>query len=333
MIAMRKKEENIFMEYDKLGKLEKVDPRSVWKDEALDFTPWLAQEENLALLGDEIGVNIKLIRTEASVGNFSVDILAEEEGTGRKIVIENQLEPSNHDHLGKVITYASGYDAKIAIWIVREAREEHKRAIDWLNEHTDEDVNFFLIKMELWKVNNSLPAPKFEVISRPNNWSKSIKKGLSEIAMKEIDFLNGFVEYCNENNSILHPGTPSVSAPAYYTISTGSSKWIIEIKINTQSSTLMEDVSFAGKELFRKLEAKYKDAIENEMGVKLCWEPMENYKKSQVSLTIKDFDIDNLDKREEYYKWLKDNGEKFKTIFSKYINKISRKEEGTDEHK
>jgi len=256
---------------------------------------------------------------------------AEEEGTGRKIVIENQLEPTNHDHLGKVITYASGYDAKIAIWIVREAREEHKRAIDWLNEHTDEDVNFFLIKMELWKINNSLPAPKFEVISRPNNWSKSIKKGLSEIAMKEIDFLNGFVEYCNENNSMLHPSTPSVSAPAYYTISTGSSKWIIEIKINTQSRTLMEDVSFTGKELFRKLEAKYKDAIEKEMGVKLRWEPMENYKKSQVSLTIKDFDIDNLNKREKYYKWLKDNGEKFKAVFSKYINKISKEEEGTDE--
>ena len=110
----------------KLSKLEKVDLREVWKHEALDFTNWLAKPENLELLSDEIGIDITLIQTEASVGNFNVDILAEEENTGRKIVIENQLESTDHDHLGKIITYASGFDAEIIIWIVKNVRDEHK---------------------------------------------------------------------------------------------------------------------------------------------------------------------------------------------------------------
>lgn len=131
-----------------LGKLKKIDLREAWKHEALDFTQWLAKDENLALLSEEIGVDINLIETEANVGSFNVDILAED-SNGRKIVIENQLESTNHDHLGKIITYASGYNAEIIIWIVKDVRNEHKQAIDWLNEHTDEKINFFAIKLEL----------------------------------------------------------------------------------------------------------------------------------------------------------------------------------------
>jgi hypothetical protein len=131
-----------------LSKLNKMELRDVWGVEP-DFTSWLAQQENLDLLGEEIGVEIKPIRTEASVGAFKVDILGEEESSGRKIIIENQLEDTNHDHLGKIITYASGYDAEIIIWVVRDVREEHQRAVEWLNEHSDEKTGYFLIKVEL----------------------------------------------------------------------------------------------------------------------------------------------------------------------------------------
>ena len=132
-----------------LAKLQKIDLRDVWGVEP-DFTNWLAQQENLDLLGKEIGVDIKLTKVEANVRNFKVDILAEEESSGRKIIIENQLEDTNHDHLGKIITYASGYDAEIIIWVVRDVREEHQRAVEWLNEHTDEKTGYFLLKVELW---------------------------------------------------------------------------------------------------------------------------------------------------------------------------------------
>ncbi len=126
-------------------------------------------------MGDRIGTVIKLIRTEANVGRYNVDILAEEEGTGRKIIIENQLEDTDHDHLGKIITYASGYDAEIIIWIVKDAREEHKRAIEWLNEHTDEKIGFFLIQIQVWRIGDSVPAPKFDIVSSPNEWAKITK--------------------------------------------------------------------------------------------------------------------------------------------------------------
>src|SRR3989344_6367330 len=158
-----------------LGKLNKVDLRTAWKNEASDFTTWLSKEENLALLADEIGISIVNPKTEVDVGRFSADIVAEEESANRKIIIENQLETTNHDHLGKLITYASGHDAKTIIWVVKEVREEHRQAIDWLNEHTDDETSFFAIKIELYQIGNSPLAPKFEIISQPNDWAKTIK--------------------------------------------------------------------------------------------------------------------------------------------------------------
>ena len=138
-----------------LSKIKRVDLRKVWKNEALDFTTWLAESENLELLSEEIEIEISLIQTEASVGKFKVDILAEENNTGRKIVIENQLDSTDHDHLGEIITYVSGFDAEIVIWIVQNVRDEHKQAIDWLNEHTDQKVNIFAIQMEVWQIAES----------------------------------------------------------------------------------------------------------------------------------------------------------------------------------
>ena len=182
-------------DYD-LGDIKRVDDlRSVWKHEASDFTRWLAEEENLKLLSEAVGMRIRLVETEASVGSFSVDILAEDEDTQTKVVIENQLEPTNHDHLGKVITYASGVDARVAIWIVREAREEHQRAIDWLNEHTDESLAFFLVQIELWQIDDSKKAPRFEIISKPNEWAKAAKQSVSSMNSPSAEFWEQFRNY------------------------------------------------------------------------------------------------------------------------------------------
>ena len=159
-----------------LGKLKEVkDLREVWPHEALDFTPWLAEDDNLALLADAVGLEITIDETESSVGDFNVDIFATETGTDRKIIIENQLEDTNHDHLGKLITYASGKDADIIIWVVKRAREEHRAAIEWLNNHTDEDIAFFLLEIKLYQIGDSEIAVKFEVVEKPNDWTKEIK--------------------------------------------------------------------------------------------------------------------------------------------------------------
>ena len=159
-----------------LGTLKEItDLRQVWPHEAKDFTPWLAEEENMNLLGDALGLDITADETESDVGDFSVDILATENGTGRKVIIENQLADTNHDHLGKLITYASGKAANIIVWLVKHAREEHRSAIEWLNNHTDEQADFFLCEIKLYQIGDSAPAVKFEVIERPNEWSKSIR--------------------------------------------------------------------------------------------------------------------------------------------------------------
>ena len=140
-----------------LGKLKEIkDLQKVWPHEALDFTPWLAEEDNLALLADAVGLEITIDETESSVGDFNVDIYAMETGTDRKIIIENQLEDTNHDHLGKLITYASGKSADIVIWVVKRAREEHRAAIEWLNNHTDENIAFFLVEIKLYQDRKSV---------------------------------------------------------------------------------------------------------------------------------------------------------------------------------
>lgn len=158
-----------------LSTLEEIkDLRSVWPHEALDFTPWLA--DNIDLLADAVGLDITVDETESSVGDFNVDIYASETGTDRKIIIENQLGDTDHDHLGKLITYASGKSADVIIWVVKHAREEHKAAVEWLNAHTDDKIAFFLSEIKLYRIGNSEPAVKFEIIERPNDWEKEIKR-------------------------------------------------------------------------------------------------------------------------------------------------------------
>lgn len=189
----------------KLDRMKQIDNlREVWRDEALDFTPWLAKAENMAILSDEIGIDLEDIRTESAVGQFSVDIIASEQGTGETVIIENQLEQTNHDHLGKLITYASGCDAKIIIWVVKRARDEHRAAVEWLNQHTEIAVSFFLVEIQLFQIGNSALAPKFNIIERPNEWQRQEKAdsddGLTENAKLALRFWNTFKESAMEND-------------------------------------------------------------------------------------------------------------------------------------
>ena len=303
----------------KLGKLEKGDLRKVWLHEARDFTNWLALDENLRLLSDEIGIDIKLLQTEALVGKFSADILAEEENTGRKVIIENQLEATNHDHLGKIITYASGYDAEIIIWIVETTREEHVRAIDWLNEHTDEDIDFFLIKMEIWKIGDSPYASKFQVISQPNNWAKAVKESaahteLNEKRIQKLDFWSKFKEYALNKKTRLKLRKPRPQH--WYDISIGSSIAHIALTINSVDDIVTCELYIPNsKELFASLFAE-KDKLEAELGTTLDWMELPGKKASRIRLAHK-ANVDDPAKWEEYFAWLLQEVEQFYKVFSK----------------
>jgi len=311
-----------------LAKIEKVDIREIWKHEASDFTNWLAKKENLDLLSEEIGVDISLIQTEASVGKFNVDILAEEENTGRKIIIENQLETTDHDHLGKIITYASGYDAEIIIWIVKNVRDEHKQAVDWLNEHTDDKINFFAIQMELWRIVDSPCAPKFQIIAKPNDWAKAIKKvtgassELSDTKMTQLEFWTKFKEYVRDQNGKIRLRKPYPQH--WYDISFGFSTAHISLTVNSQTNQMgCEIYILDSKQLFHCLNEN-KEEIEEKLGFKLQWEELPSKKASRIKL-LEDADLSNTEYWETIHQWLLANTLKFQNIFSSYIKKCNNR--------
>ena len=311
----------------KLGKLEKVELRNVWKHEALDFTNWLAQTENLSFLSEEIGIDISLIQTEANVGKFNVDILAEEEQTGRKIVIENQLETTDHDHLGKIITYASGFDAEIIVWIVREVRDEHKRAIDWLNEHTDEKINFFIVKMEVWKIGDSPYAPKFYVVSQPNDWAKIVKQTsvqsskVSETKLLQLEFWEKFREFSQNKGSKIRFGKPYPQH--WFDISLGTSQAHIALTASSQLGSMSCEIYIPNsKELFFGLES-IKDIILQETGLQLEWYELPKKKASRIK-ALKEIQISDTTQWENYFAWLLERVEIFHKVFSKHIKNIQK---------
>ena len=184
-----------------LGRLKELDLREVWGHEQYDFSQWLASPENIVELGNVLNLSLVDVETEKFVGAYRCDILCRDEITGKVVLIENQLEQTNHDHLGKIITYASGLDASVVVWIVSGAREEHASAIQWLNSHTTDDVSFFLIEVHAYTIGNSVPAPMFKIIEQPNDFVKQVKalsKGqdLNETERKRLEFWNQFKIGC-----------------------------------------------------------------------------------------------------------------------------------------
>ncbi len=177
-----------------LGKLEEVqDLRSVWPNEAKDFTPWLSS--NISRLGETLGIDIDVEETESAVGDFNVDIFAVDADTGKKIIIENQLEATDHDHLGKLITYAAGKAADLVIWVVKKARDEHKAAIEWLNNHTTEDIGFILCEIKLYRIGDSAIAPSFVVIEKPNDWAKEMKQQQASMVRAKLPRITDMLKW------------------------------------------------------------------------------------------------------------------------------------------
>ena len=313
------------MAKNNLGTIKRVELRNAWNHEASDFTNWLAEEENLRLLSDEIGVDIKLIQTEANVGRFNVDILAEEENTGKKIVIENQLEPTNHDHLGKIITYASGFDANMVVWIVKEAREEHRQAIDWLNEHTDENLAFFLIQVELWQIGDSPFAPKFEIVSKPNDWAKTVKQSASgskitDTKLQQLEFWNKFKNYVRENDTAIRLQTPRPQH--WYDVSMGSSDCHVALTLNSRENLIGCEVYISrNKELFSYLRER-KVEIEKEIGETVEWVDAAVASRVKIKKGVQDV-LDPLE-AEKYFTWLYEKTVLFQQVFSRYLGEFKK---------
>lgn len=305
-----------------LGKLNEIkDLRKVWPHEALDFTPWLAEEDNLALLADALGLEITIDETESSVGDFNVDIYATETGTDRKIIIENQLEDTNHDHLGKLITYASGKSADIIIWVVKRARDEHRSAIEWLNNHTDENIAFFLVEIKLYQIGNSEIAVRFEVVEKPNDWTKAIKHNIhnSPRHQARYDYWVAFNDYASKNVAFREQfNMRKANTDHWMALSVGSSDYFISInQIRKENKIMVVWYIQDNKELFHTLNS-HKTEIETDMGMNLDWRELPNKKASRI-LISHPADFDNKDKWPEQFDWAINVALKMKNAFKKHI--------------
>lgn len=306
-----------------LGVMKKIeDLRSVWTHEALEFTPWLAKPENMKLLSETIGLDIEVEETESSVDSFSADIVGVDTNTGRKVIIENQLEDSNHTHLGQIITYAAGKGANTIIWIVKHARDAHKAAIEWLNNHSDEDINFFLIEIELWQINDSLFAPKFNIVEEPNNWKKEIKKATIDADSAALQArLSFWTEFNNiafsDMNYKKEFNQRKPSTDHWYSLSVGSSKYHISILYLVQRNEITIEFHIPNnKELFDKLYL-HKDEIENIIGCSLDWRKLPEKKASRILLT-KEFDLSDNSLLTQEIDWIKEYTLKYKRAFTKF---------------
>ncbi|MEC9344636.1 MAG: hypothetical protein VYB54_00310 [Pseudomonadota bacterium] len=173
-----------------LGELREVSLREAWGHEAHDFTPWLG--ENLGRLGDLIGLQLEFVGREVAVDRFSADIVARDIQTGDVVLIENQLERSDHTHLGQILTYLSGTEAQTVIWVASGFEDAHLSAINWLNEHTTDAFAFFAVRLKLLRIDGSLPAPLFEVVARPNRWDRKVRAGTPGVLSETGAFRRAF---------------------------------------------------------------------------------------------------------------------------------------------
>ena len=288
-----------------LSRLEEIrDLRTVWPHEALDFTPWLAQDENMALLSDAIEIDMTVDEIESCVGDFNVDIFASETGTDRTIIIENQLEDTDHDHLGKLITYASGKSADVIVWLVKRAREEHRAAVEWLNNHTDENIGFFLCEIKLFRIGSSDPAVKFEVVERPNE----VKKATSPDEGQQLryDYWAAFQDYAFQDTRFsrsFHRGKPSKEY--WMSFGIGSSQCHIEAsQVHKRSELSVQLYIDQDKDLFRSLYAM-RETIEADAGLSFDWRELPNRKASRI-VANKNVSFDDRAQWTEHFNWMID---------------------------
>lgn len=308
---------------EQLGIMKKVtDLRTIWPHEQYDFSKWLAKDENLSLLSKTIEIgNIILEERESKIGGFSADLYAREEGTERKIIIENQLEETNHSHLGQILTYAAGKNAEIIIWIVKKARDEHKQAVEWLNQHTEENLGFFLLEIELWKINDSIPAPKFNIVERPNDWTKTMKssENLTETQKLRLDFWHKFKEYAAQQPEFTDAFSLRKVAPHHwYNLSVGTSSYHIGLTLKTKENVIGCEIYIPhDKEIFQKFKL-HKESIEKILGTKAQW--IEAEKACRILVTqIAKVKHNNTDWK-ECFAWYQDMALKFREISIEFDN-------------
>jgi Domain of unknown function (DUF4268) len=317
-----------------LGKLQRVELRSVWANEANDFTPWLARPENLEELSETVGMDLEVTAMEQFVGPYRADLLCKDAISQDNVLIENQLEKTDHTHLGQILTYAPGLGAKTIIWIAAKFTDEHRSAIDWLNEVTEENIGFFALEVELWKIGDSEPAPKFNIVSRPNNWSKNLREvahgntsgEVSALKLQQLKYWENFREFLLERGG---PIRPQKGLPQHWmNLSIGRSGFWMNATVNSRKNKIGTSVAFktVGTKALYEYFYKMKDQIEKEFGRELTWWELPDAKESAISTYLENTDFRDESDWDRQFNWLANSLETYDRIFRKRIRDLNLEE-------
>jgi hypothetical protein len=312
---------------DKFGNLTRLNLRDIWSKEAADFTPWLA--DNISALGEALDMDLELESREANVGDFSLDLLAKDLGSGGSVVIENQLTPTDHDHLGKLLTYAAGFDASTVVWVAETIREEHRQAIDWLNQRTDTKTQFFGVVVEVLRIDDSKPAYNFKPVAFPNEWQKRKKRETLQIGPKGEayrEFFQALIDDLQENHQFT--GARVGQPQNWFAFSTGfggisfcasfaqGGRVRVEVYIDKGDSE-------KNKALFDALK-KQQEPLETEFGNELVWERLDDKRASRIAV-YREGNIESTeDELREIHSWIVDNLLTFKKVLAPRIGSALR---------
>jgi hypothetical protein len=292
-----------------LSKLERVPLRDAWKHEANDFTRWLADADNLNDLADALGLSeLVLVASEHWVGDFKLDILCTD--GDEQVIIENQIDKTNHSHLGQIIAYAAGVGAKKVIWVAESFRPEHAAALEFLNENTTDNLSFFAVEVELWRIGDSPLAPKFEVVVKPNDWVKSgreqARAAASTTPTKQLQqkFWMALIERLAVKAPKIRPQNPR---PQHWlNNSIGRSGFGLNITANTRDERLGVELWIPGaaaKQHFANLSV-HKKEIEDKLGFELDWQELPDAKACRIATWYPNASIEDENRWDEYLDWL-----------------------------
>ena len=301
----------------KLGTVKPFDIRHVWNDEARDFTPWLLN--NVEALSESIGLELELHHAEHPVGKFSLDLIGVISGTQDRVIIENQLDSSDHKHFGQLLTYAGGTDAKYVIWIARDFRDEYLSALKWLNDGTTEDINFFAVEVSAVTIGDSLPAPIFKVVAQPNEWSKEAKASANALVsggrgQKQLEFWEQLLEALNKRNPSWTKSKKGRSQ-SWLSIASGvgniSYNFTVTRKEKRVEIVFWSDDRSVNEYRFSKLKED-RSEIEGVFGHELDWY-FPDEKKQPVLRFGTTADFDDESEWESVIEWLVDNHAKLRS--------------------
>lgn len=308
-----------------LGNLKSLKLKAVWNHEEHDFTPWLADEDNLSMLSEALGMELQLERIEVPVGPYYADILAKD-ASGEYVVIENQFGKTNHDHLGKLLTYGATLGASSVVWIAEKFTEEHKKAVDWLNERTIDTLSVYAVQLEVLQINDSLPAIRFNVIGQPNQVIRAVSVvkasgSLTDAQQMQFEFWTEFREILLKKKIVPSAQTPR---PQYwFDVPVGKSNVFISNILDTSNERIGVRLYIGNRVVDSILPVlmNSKMEIESEIGQELVWNPTPN-KRDKIIGLFRKVDLSNRELWPEYCEWLAENVSKFKKSFSPRVKAI-----------